>query len=121
MTEEIINQEEEIQEEPEQSSRWTWIGSPDRPEAKKSKDGISDLFEVDDNPDTDDLVTVDMEADIIDGDLEDLTEVTEEDVMGDELGQTELDYKPTPQRRPVSRPRRIPVRYNPPPSIGGIR
>lgn len=71
-------------------SRWSWIGSPSRPEAQESRDGISDLFEVggeDDEEDIEDLTSVDIENDIIDadpdtGDLSDLTDVFEEDVMG---------------------------------------
>ena len=72
-----------------------WVGSP---EAAKSDDGISDLFEVDSDSDTDDLVSVDMETDIIDGPLDDLTDVSEKDIMGDEIGQVPLEHQPNKKR-----------------------
>lgn len=109
-------------------SKWSWIGSPARPEAEESSDGISDLFEVgDDLTDTQDLVSVDIERDILDagpeGDLSDLVEVSEEDILGDEeTGQVPLNYKPDPLRRkPATRPRRFFPRYIPPSSAGGMR
>lgn len=91
------------------------------PTAKHS-DGISDLFEVDNDPDTDDVVSVDMEKDILDADedggFDDLLTVTEEDVMGDDIGQTPLKRKP---RRIVRRVRRTDRPYYPPTTLGGIR
>ena len=117
----ISEEEAQEQQEPEQGGKWQWVGDNRRPEAQKVSDGISDLFEIDDDPDTDDLVSVDIEKDIIDGDLSDLTEVSEDDILGDELGQSDLDYHPEPpRRRPVLRPSRIPRRYVPPTSAGGI-
>lgn len=108
-------------------SKWNWIGSPDRPEAQKTEDGISDLFEVgDDLTDTQDLISVDIEKDILDagpeGDLSDLVEVSEEDILGDEeTGQIPLDYKPDAPRRRVSPSyRRATPRYIPPTSMGGM-
>ena len=69
---------------------------PEEPE-KKPKDDMTDLFEVnrEELTDTEDLVSVDIKKDIIDGDeegtLDDITQVTEEDVMGDDLyGQSPL-------------------------------
>jgi len=110
--------------EVQSGSKWSWIGSPDRPEAQDYSDGISDLFEVgDDLIDTSDLIDVDMEADIMDGDLSDLTEVSEEDIMGDpDTGQIPLDYRPDPPRmRPTPRYRRTgSERYNPPTSMRGL-
>ena len=107
--------------EPESRPGWSWIGSPSRPEAKERSDGISDLFTVDDEDldageGVDDLVEVDMERDIIDagedGTLEDLTSVTDDDIMGSE------DYgQPQSGRRRIQpRPRRI-IRYQPPTSM----
>lgn len=88
---------EEVEGE-ESEQGWGWVGSPDHPDAKKSSDGISDLFQVDDDPDTDDLVEVDIEHDIMDGDLSDVTDVTEEDIIGDDIyGQSPLD-DPNAQR-----------------------
>ena len=90
-------------------------------EAKPNRidDGISDLFEVDDDPDTDDLIEVDMEKDIIDGDLSDLTEVSEEDVLGDDLGQVPRDVKPGRAMRPKPVVRRLPL--SPGSGMGGVR
>jgi len=128
--------EDEGEEQPQEGgSKWEWIGSPSRPEAKKYKDGISDLFEVDTADDTADLVSVDLEEDIIDADedgsLDSLTEVSEEDIMGDEeTGQVPLDYKPDldafngqnqkPKYRIAPRARR-PARYIPPTGMRGMR
>jgi len=114
--------EEVIEEQPSQESKWGWVGSPNTPDAKKHDDGISDLFEVDNDPDTADLLTVDVDEDIIDGPLDDLVDVTEDDIMGDELGQTDLDYKPEPPRqRPAPRFRRVVRRpYTPPTRAGGV-
>ena len=110
----------------EQSSKWNWIGSPDRPEAQETDDGISDLFEVpSDLTDTQDLISVDVEGDIVEanpvtGDLSDLVDVSEEDILGDEeTGQIPLDYKPDVSRRKLlPRNRRHQPRYVPPTSLG---
>lgn len=75
------------------------------PEAQKPviDDGISDLFFVPDDPDTDDVVAVDMDYDIIDADedgtLDDATTVSEEDIMGDDFGQSPLDGPGTQEAR----------------------
>jgi len=74
---------------------WNWIGSPSRPEAKKYRDGVSDLFRADfdgDSEDVNDLVTVDIKHDVLDaghdGTLDDLVDVFPEDIMGvDSIGQ----------------------------------
>ena len=103
---------------------WDWIGSPSRPEAQEEDDGISDLFRVTDedvgasDEDLSDLTDVDMEHDILDADedgtLNDLIDVTEADIMGDERGQR--PSKPASQQR---RPRyRLSPRYQPPTSMG---
>lgn len=110
--------------EPEQGSKWDWVGSPSRPEAAEHSDGISDLFTVTDedvgasDDDLSDLTDVDMEEDVLDagpdGTLNDLVDVTEADIMGDELGQR--PSRPASQQR---RPRyRISPRYQPPTSMG---
>jgi len=115
------------EEQPEQESKpgWEWIGSPSRPEVAERSDGISDLFTVDDDDldageGVDDLVEVDMERDILDadegtGDLSDLVDVTDEDIMGnEEYGQR--PSKPASQQRRSRN--RIPSRYQPPTSMG---
>ena len=106
------------QPEPVQSSKWDWIGSPSRPEAKEHSDGLSDLFDAPDqeeiDEDMDDLTGVDFEKDILDaneeGNLEDLTNVSNEDIIG---------VAPRPQQRKVA-PKRITSRhgYAPPTSMG---
>ena len=108
------------------TSKWDWIGSPSRPEAQGEDDGISDLFRVTDedvgasDEDLSDLTDVDMEHDILDADddgtLNDLVDVTEEDIMGDELGQ-----RPSKPASRQQRPRyRITPRYQPPTSMRGM-
>lgn len=108
-----------------QGSKWDWIGSPDRPEAQEKSDGISDLFTVSaedvgaSDEDLSDLTDVDIEHDILDADedgsLDDLVNVTESDIMGDDdFGQR--PSKPS-SRQPRAR-RRITPRYQPPTSLG---
>lgn len=117
-------------EQPEESKpgwQWDWIGSQSRPEAKESSDGISDLFTVSDDDvgasdeDLSDLTDVDMEHDILDADedgtLDDLVDVTEADIMGDELGQR--PSRPASQQRKARY--RVTPRYQPPTSMGGFR
>jgi hypothetical protein len=107
-----------------QGSKWDWVGSPSRPEAQVEDDGISDLFRVTDedvgasDDDLSDLTDVDMERDVLDagpdGSLDDLVDVTEEDIMGDDRGQR--PSRPASQQR---KPRyRITPRYFPPTSMG---
>lgn len=96
--------------------------SPEEVEEKpKPKDDFSDLFDAYIEPDTEDVVSVDIDKDVIDtdedGTIDSLTEVSEEDVMGDELGQSDLDYKPKPRYRVVPRRR---IRYVPPDGMGGL-
>ena len=119
--------EEGEEQSQERKPGWDWIGSPSRPEARETEDGISDLFEIDsDLTDTQDLISVDIERDILDagpeGDLSDLVEVSEEDILGDEeTGQIPLDYKPdAPRRQSLPRYRRNTSRYTPPASMGGF-
>ena len=82
---ESVESSEPAESSPRKSS-WQWIGDSNRPEARKSSDGISDLFEVDNSSDTEDVVSVDVERDIVDADedgsLDSLVTVTEEDIMG---------------------------------------
>ncbi len=91
---------------------------------------MADLFEVkqDEILDTKDVITVDPEKDILDSDedgtLNDLTEVSEEDVMGDELyGQTPLEGAGTERLKKARRIRLVrPIRQSPPPpQISGLR
>ncbi len=109
---------------PESGSKWDWVGSPSRPEAQGESDGISDLFRVDpgdvgaSDEDLNDLTEVDMEKDVLDADkdgtLDDLVDVTEADIMGDELGQ-----RPSRSSSQQRRPRyRLSPRYQPPTSMG---
>jgi len=111
--------------EPAQSSQWEWVGSPSRPEAQEHSDGISDLFRVSDedvgasDEDLSDLTDVNIERDILDSDedgsLDDLTSVTEADIMGSE------DYGQRPANPPSRQPRarrRLMPRYQPPTSMG---
>ena len=80
----------------------------------KKDDGLSDLFEVPGDEtfgDVKERVEVDVERDVIDGDLSDLTEVTNDDILG----------KPSKPKRPKYqiRPRRV---YYPPQSgMSGMR
>ena len=111
-----------------ESSRWSWIGSPDRPEAKEHSDGISDLFTVTDedvessDEALSDLTDVDIEKDILDSDddgsLDDLVSVTEEDIMGDEMGQRPSKPASQQRRRALPKYRRTSLRYIPPTSLG---
>jgi len=128
-TERLVEPPEEREE-----GKWQWIGDPNRPEAEKFDDGISDLFEVGNEDDTADLISVDIDKDILDvnerGSLDDLTSVSMEDILGDEeTGQIPLEYSPDdeeirempmPQQRNRATPRatRRPIRYTPPMSAG---
>ena len=125
----------------EREAGWEWIGDTRRPEAKEHDDGISDLFEVGNNEDdTADLISVDIPKDILDvnerGSLDDLTDVSMEDILGDEeTGQIPLEFTPDEEkqirefngenqqqyqkssgRRPTSR-----NRITPDTSLGGMR
>ena len=90
------------------------------PESEEEKgDGTQDLFEVDpdDLLDTDDVVGVDMEKDILDADedgsLDSLTTVTDEDVMGDELyGQSPLDTSDVQRRKKKAQQAQVIRRVN---------
>ena len=79
------------------------------PKPEQPASALDDLFEVPDEDDNDmyvdDLIAVDEE-----GDLSDLTRVTEEDIMGS---------PPRPRPSPV-RYRRTGRRYIPPTSMGGV-
>lgn len=87
------------------------------PTEEANGDDLSDLFRApsENDPDmqTDDLLEVDLYDDVLDGDLEDLTEVTEEDIMGPE-------DPPPPPKPPRRLMRRTSKRYEPP-SMGGMR
>jgi len=130
-TEEVEEVEErELEPEPEQprgEGKAVWVGSPDA--SRKSEDGISDLFEVSNKGEEDDLrdlTSVDVDADIIDadpdtGDLSDLTDVTEEDVLGDEDTGQFPDATPARQRMMKrAKPVRRATRRNLPTSMGGL-
>lgn len=99
-----------------------------KPEEEKKGDDMSDLFEVnrEELADTEDVIKVDPDKDILDADedgtLDDLTEVTEEDVMGDKMyGQTPLEGAPS-QRRNKKKYRIIPRPgvYPQPPTISRL-
>jgi hypothetical protein len=66
----------------------------------------------------DDLTGVDIEKDILDADedgsLDDLVVVTDEDIMGNDLGQRPAK----PQSRQRAARRRLPPGYQPPTSMG---
>jgi len=123
--------EDEGEEQPQEGEgKAVWVGAPDAP--RQANDGISDLFEtgsIDESDDLRDLTEVDVDRDIIDadedsGDLSDLTDVTEEDVLGDEFTGQFPDATPARQRmmkRAVRPPARRPIRYIPPTSAGGMR
>jgi len=115
--EDAVDEEEQLSEEPADI-----VVAEESAANEKVDDGISDLFRVDNEPDTDDLVAVDIERDILDanedGDLSDLTEVSEDDILGDDLGQTALNYKPRKTRRVRRLPRRYPYGSG---GMGGIR
>lgn len=107
-----------------QTGKWDWVGSPSRPEAKEQSDGISDLFTVDDEDidageGVEELVSVDIERDILDADedggLDDLVDVTEEDIMGS------VDYGQPPSRNSRRLSKRKRAQTQPPTSSGGMR
>lgn len=124
--EQFTDEVEQPQERPESEQRTRWIGESTFPGAEKHSDGISDLFTVSDedvgasDADLSDLTGVDLERDVIDADddgtLDDLTRVTEEDIMGFEgTGQ-----RPSAPASKQGRQRRI-VRYQPPTSMRGMQ
>jgi len=108
--------------EPQQEG---FIPAPE-PEEKQGDD-MSDLFEVDRDEltDTKDVVAVDIEKDVLDagedGSIEDVTTVTEEDIMGDDMyGQSPLEAGAKEQRKRVIRARK-PVRIvRLPRQVGGL-
>ena len=111
--EEIADEVDE-QERPDRDGRVSWVGSDAAPQ--KADDGISDLFEFDveaEMEDVDDLVDVDFEKDILDADenggLEDLVNVSQEDIVG----------RVPPKRRRVAR-RPVRNRRQLPPTMGGL-
>jgi len=124
MEEDIIKQEEvrevasdeEEQEQEQEESPIVQFVKPPEPEEEQS-DGMEDLFEVnrEELTDTKDVVAVDIEEDILDagedGSIEDVTTVTEEDIMGDDMyGQSPLEGSDVQeQKKKVARVRR-PVR-----------
>jgi len=104
--------------EPEGGEKWTWIGDKRHPDGKESSDGISDLFEVNEDDlldDPDDVTDLDYEVDVLDagedGTLDDLVNVSQEDVMGS---------PPQPSKRRYKRTRRL-YRPSPPTGLGGMR
>ena len=91
-----------------------------------SKDDLKDLTNVpyDELLDTDDLVEVNTEEDILDanedGELTDLTEVTDEDVMGDVYGKSPLEGYGAQKKKKVEQQRVRIVRTTPPVGMSGI-
>ncbi len=87
-------------------------------------DDLADLFKAPsmDDPEmqTEDLISVDLAEDVMGGDLEDLVEVSDEDIMGP----PEDDFNGAPpKRKMVRRPmyRRTSRVYQPPTSLGGMQ
>lgn len=104
-----------------------FIPYPQPVEEEKKKDDMSDLFEVnrDDILDTEDVVGVNMERDILDaneeGNLDDLTTVTDEDIMGSEMyGQSPLENSVAQKRRKAQQVVKPVYRIVPPPQVGGL-
>lgn len=112
--------------EPADREGFQWIGDPRRAEAQEG-DGMSDLFQTGGDDDASDLTRVDIEKDIIDADedgtLDDLVVTTEDDIIGDELGQIPEDNGIRARQRRASRKR---VRFSRPqrdtgPGMSGMR
>lgn len=108
-------EEQEVSPE-EQSANLEEVIMPS-PTREANGDDLADLFEVPDEDDPDmqtrDLLEIDVDEDIIDGDLSDITAVSREDIMG-----RPLNPKVKPKPRMI---RRLPKRYVPPPSgMGGM-
>ena len=102
---------------------------PNPPEKKPDYDDMSDLFNVsrEEMLDTEDVVRVDMDEDIIDADedgtLDSLVTVTNEDVMGDDLyGQSPLDTSDVQERKKRALLQRTRKPFYPlaTPQIGGL-
>ncbi len=102
---------EPVEQEEEEEVTSEAVASLEKPE---EKDELADLFEVpqpDDNDMTIDHLFLSEEED----DMSDLTEVSTEDIMGEE------EAKPAIKERRVARRfKRVPRRYTPPTSIGGL-
>lgn len=126
----------EVEPEPEparmpsrKDGGFEWVGSERRDEAAEG-DGISDLFRVTDEDvgagaDVDDLVEVDMEKDVIDagpdGTLDDLTDVTVADIMGDEEFGQPLTRQPKRRLSRTRAPSGGRFAPAPPPGLRGLR
>ena len=94
----------------------------------EDKDGLSDLFTVpqptDNDMDTEGLFQADKEELEEDDDLSDLTEVSNEDIMGDGFGgePAAQEDEQTKRYRPSQIKRLKVLRREPPPtSMGGVR
>ncbi len=97
------------------------VEEEENPHKEANGDDLSDLFTVpkQSDPDmrVDDLIDIDIERDVIDGDLSDITKVTNEDVMGKDV----YAKKPKKVVRKLRR-NNVPYQYvSPTRSIGGIR
>lgn len=114
--------------EPPPRPAFHWIGDASRPEAQE-KDGVSDLFAPETDPDTDDVVNVSVDEDVIDADipenpLGDLLDTTEDDILGDEeTGQIPLntDARSRRQREMAKRLRQRRPPSSPDASVSGLR
>lgn len=123
MTEYIIGENEQLEEQPEGV-----VEIVEEPEellpVKTKKDELAYLFEVPHKEDNDmafdDLVSITEEDVFGEGgeDMSDLTEVTNEDIMGAE---TMYTPSPKPTRRVIRKIRRTSKPYQPPTSLQGIR
>lgn len=91
----------------------------EKPKPKTNLDTLKDLFEVpqpgDNDIVTDHLVDLDIERDVMGGDLGDLTNVSKEDIIGRPLAQKRKVRIVQARRRPSG------VFLPPPPSMGGMR
>ena len=118
--------ENELEEQREEEVQPTSESVPSHPlpvttdeEPETKQDALADLFEVPQEEDNDigmaDLFEVEDQTVDMEDDLSDLTQVTEEDVMG--------TPPPPPQKAPAPakpRYRRTTRRYYPPVSVGGV-
>ncbi len=91
---------------------------PEVPETKK-KDELADLFELP-KPDDNDITTKHLFEMEQPDDLSELVEVSDEDVMGQEMPGLVTTKKPTPRYKVIPQNRRVIRRPSPPTITGGM-